>query len=142
MEQDVGVKRLFSEANIYTVICLLYSLRHILFGDFSLIGRGLFVLFFALSIYLFPWHISSLTHKNRRTRQGSAPSRSPACPDILPSGIGRGILILPPFLSFFNGVFQNVTPIFVPECQIRFSARFRLFFPLFPALSHPGPIYR
>lgn len=53
MEQDVGVKRLFSEANIYTVICLLYSLRHILFGDFSLIGRGLFVLFFALSIYFF-----------------------------------------------------------------------------------------
>lgn len=46
-------KTLFTGANIYTSICLLYSLRHILFGETSIVGRILFILFFLLSAYYF-----------------------------------------------------------------------------------------
>ena len=43
----------FLEPTLYTFISMLYLLRHILFGAFSLPGRTLYVLFFSWSLYYF-----------------------------------------------------------------------------------------
>lgn len=46
-------KHFILEPTLYTIVCLLYLLRHVLFGDFSLPGRLLYGLFFLWSIYYF-----------------------------------------------------------------------------------------
>lgn len=53
MKTKILLKDIFTQANIYTVISLLYFLRHIIFGHFSIIGRGLYVLFYLLSFFYF-----------------------------------------------------------------------------------------
>ena len=52
METFGRSKKIFSQANIYTVVCLLFFLRRILFGSFSFMGRGLVARFFLLSLYV------------------------------------------------------------------------------------------
>lgn len=53
MTSDSLPKRIFSQANIYTTICLLFLIRHELFGSFSMMGRGLYVLYYLLSLLYF-----------------------------------------------------------------------------------------
>lgn len=53
MASDSLSKRIFSQANIYTTICLLFLIRHELFGSFSIMGRGLYVLYYLLTLLYF-----------------------------------------------------------------------------------------
>ena len=53
MGNSVRSKGIFSQANIYTVVCLIYFLRHSLFGAFSLPGRAFTALFWALSLFFY-----------------------------------------------------------------------------------------
>lgn len=50
---DFKSKRKYIEPTLYTIVCLLYLLRHILFGSFSLPGRALYGLYFLWSMYYF-----------------------------------------------------------------------------------------
>lgn len=53
MATEMRTKPILTEPNIYVIICLLYSMRHMLFGETSFMGRILFFLFFLLSIFYF-----------------------------------------------------------------------------------------
>lgn len=50
---DFKLEHKYFEPTLYTVVCLLYLLRHILFGDFSIPGRMLYGLFFLWSVYYY-----------------------------------------------------------------------------------------